>query len=156
MTSKLHSTYYKQFDDLIVTSIKGEKPSDPYSWGIARNFVYLEVGGCQQIVQADNEVVFAYAHTTQAHPTPTFLKLSGPTSAHPNTDVTLKVTDGAGATIDSVGIYELGSGEPKLLGKTDAKGLFVHRFPAGTYELKADKRDDFFTIRSNKLKLVVA
>jgi hypothetical protein len=122
LTSKLHSTYYKQFDDLIVTSIKGEKPSDPYSWGIARNFVYLEVGGCQQIVQADNEVVFAYAHTTQAHPTPTFLKLSGPTSAHPNTDVTLKVTDGAGATIDSVGIYQLGSGEPKLLGKTDAKG----------------------------------
>jgi len=107
-------------------------------------------------VQADNEVLFAYAHTTQAHPVPTFLKLSGPISARPNTDVTLKVTSGTGAPIEGVGIYQLSPGAPTLLGQTDASGLLVRRFTAGTYEFKADKRDDFFTIRSNKHKLQVA
>jgi hypothetical protein len=107
-------------------------------------------------VAADNEVVFAIVHTTQQHQTPTFLKLSWPANGSPNTDVILTVTDGANNRIASVGIYRLGSGEPTRLGETNANGQFVHRYAAGTYELKADKRDNFFTIRSNKHKLVIA
>ena len=104
-------------------------------------------------MQADNEVLFAYARTTKERPTPTFLKLSGPTSASPNVDVTLTVTDATGAPIGSVNIYRLG--QEDSLGQTNANGQFIRRFEAGNYELKADRRDDFLTIRSNKLTLAV-
>jgi hypothetical protein len=105
-------------------------------------------GGCQQIVEANSEVVFAYAHnSTPEHPTPIVLKLSGPPTGTPNTDVTLKVTDAVANIIKAVvDIYQTNSGTPTLFGRTDANGQFVHRYPAGTYELKADKVDDFFTI----------
>jgi hypothetical protein len=105
-------------------------------------------------VKANDEVIFAYAHTTQARPTPTFLKLSA-TRTPPNTSYTLKVEDGANVAIEGVGIYQLSPGVPTRLGLTNASGVLVHTFAAGTYELKADKMDDFFTIRSKKLTLVV-
>jgi hypothetical protein len=104
-------------------------------------------------VQTDDEVLFAYAKYTEEQPTPTFLKLSGPTSASANADVTLTVTDATGAPIGGVGIYQQGQSEP--LGQTNENGQFSTTFTAATYELKADKGDDFLTIRSNKLTLVV-
>jgi hypothetical protein len=108
-------------------------------------------------VQTGDEALFAYAHSyTEEHPTPTYLKLSGPTSACANTDVTLTVTDAAGTPIESVNIYKLGDGQRELLGQTNANGQFTTAFAAATYELKADKDDDeLFSIRSNKLTLVV-
>jgi hypothetical protein len=50
-------------------------------------------------------------------------------------------------------MYKQSQGEP--LGQTNANGQFTTTFKAGTYQLKADKADDFITIRSNKLTLVV-
>ena len=108
-------------------------------------------------MQANDEVLFAYARTKD-HPTPTFLKLTGPSTAHPKTDVLLKVQNGIGAVIGAVGIYQLpaGQGEPKLLGKTESNGVLTCQFPAaGNYELKADSKDDYLTIRSNKFYLTV-
>jgi hypothetical protein len=103
-------------------------------------------------VQTDDEVLFAYAKYTAEDPTPTFLKLSGPTSASANVTVTLTVTDATGNPMSAVGIYRQGQSE--LVGRTNVNGQVATTFAAGTYELKADKRDDFLTIRSNKLTLV--
>jgi len=104
-------------------------------------------------VQTDDEALFAYTNYTEAQPTPTFLKLSGPTSTSANADVTLTVTDATGAPIEGVSIYQQGQSEP--LGQSNENGQFTTTFTAATYELKADKGDDFLTIRSNKLTLVV-
>ena len=138
----------------MITTIDGETPDfeQNESWAIARNFVRLSVGGCQQIVQTDNEVLFAFANSTEARPT-TFLKLSGPTSARAGAPVTLTVTDGAGRPIEGAKINA-------YVGKTNVNGQLAITFTAGTYELKADRPDvgpgpSWFTIRSNKLTLVV-
>jgi hypothetical protein len=103
-------------------------------------------------VQTGDEVIFAFAQSLGPTP-PTFLKLSGPTSASANANVTLTVTNVTGAPMGSVYMYKQSQGEP--LGQTNANGQFTTTFKAGTYQLKAEKADDFFTIRSNKLTLVV-
>jgi len=157
--SKIHgfvfdATHYDTLDDLQITSIAGQTPGTNEFWVICRNFRPLSVGGCQQIVKKDDEVLFAYAATFgHANPTKHYLRLDGPTSAPVGT-VTLTVTDGGGAPIQGAKIKNLAT-NTDLNGETDAYGKFAYSFQAGSYRLKAHKGTNLVFIRSNRLNLVV-
>jgi hypothetical protein len=143
-------------DDLIITSIAGQTPGDKEFWAICHNFRLISVGGCQQIVQTGDEVLFAHAATfDNANPTKHYLRLHGPTSA-PVGIVVLTVTDGGipfrGAKIKNLDTNtDLDGG-----GETNASGKLSHNFQqARRYRLKAYKGNDLVSIRSNRLDLVV-
>jgi len=134
-------TFSTAFDDFFITSIGGDTQTSTEFWGILLNFEFTPVSGCQQEVKRNDEVLFAF----NAFNANAFLKLTGPTTAHVGTPITLTVTDGqtgkpvAGATVD---------------GQTsDANGLVTITFTNhGRETVKATKLD---AIRSNKLTIVV-
>jgi len=129
-------------------TIAGETTGQYEFWSICHNFRPISGGGCQQKLEEGDEVLFAYA-TTSRHPnsTESYLRLWGPTSA-PAGDVTLTVTDGKGLPIKGARINS-------YMNETNAYGKVTIQFTQGTYELKADKPDDFVSIRSNRLTLLV-
>jgi hypothetical protein len=105
------------------------------TWGYAVNFQPAQVGGCQQRVQADDEVLFA----SEFFGGPNFaqeplLRLDGPPRAVAGQPFTVKVTDGqtgapfASAAVGSVqtaadGAAALSVSEPGLVQlKADAQG----------------------------------
>jgi ABC-type lipopolysaccharide export system ATPase subunit len=146
---------------LKITRISLETPDpDKYQfWAICLNSRFLSVGGCQQIVQQGDEVLFAFAifGPNAADRTVNFLRLYGPASA-PVGNVTLMVTDGKGAPIQDAQISgsKIPGQEPNPLPKTNVNGKVTIGFAAGTYKLKADKKDKLVSIRSNQHVLVVA
>jgi len=104
--------------------------------------VPLNVGGCQQKVKKDDQVLFAYATRDV---TKHFLNLSGPELAILERPVVLKVTDGTGSPIQnaSVGAHF-----------TDAQGQVSITFTRlGTHKLKAERKPD--SVRSNQLVIDV-
>jgi len=134
-------TFSTAFDDFFITSIGGDTQTSTEFWGILLNFEFTPVGGCQQEVKKDDEILFAF----DAFNANAFLKLTGPASAHGNTPVVLTVTDGqtgnpvAGATVNG--------------GTTDASGHVTVTFThPGLQKVKATKAN---TIRSNQLTIVV-
>jgi len=134
-------TFSTQFDDFFITSIGGESQTDTQFWYILLNFRFIYVGGCQQPVYTDEDVLFAFDAFNKAH----ILKLTGPGTARVNQAVILTVTDGqngkpvAGADVDG-----------KI---SDANGYILITFAsAGRKELKARKSD---SIRSNQLTIQV-
>jgi hypothetical protein len=136
-----YSTFSTEFDDFFITSIGGNTQTSTEFWGILLNFEFTPVGGCQQQVKHNDDILFAF----NAFNANFFLKLTGPATAHHGVPVTLTVTDGqtgnpvAGATVDGV--------------TTDASGhatvTFAH---IGAQHLKATKAD---AIRSNQLTVLV-
>ena len=124
-------------DDFFITSIGGETATGDNFWAICLNFVPTKVGGCQQKVKKDDQVLFAYANRNA---TKHYLKLSGPDHwivlVLP---VMLTVTDEAGAPV-------LGA---SVNGKfTDSQGrVFITFDSAGIKKLKATKQD---SVRSNE------
>ena len=128
-------------DDLFITSISTETPADKDYWAICRNLVPLEVGGCQQIVKKDDEVLFAYATQEQ---TINFLKLSGPDWSYKG-EVTFEVKNGQGIPIRNADV----NGH-----LTNDQGQVSIMFSKeGTYKLKAEKKPD--SIRSNQHTVVI-
>lgn len=96
-----------------------------------------EVGGCQQKVKEDDQVLFAYS---TENVTNHYLKLSGPDTAILRVPVVLTVTDGTGASISkaTVGGY-----------LTDDQGNVSISFDSvGTQTLKAERQPD--SVRSNQ------
>jgi hypothetical protein len=142
-------TFDEQYDDFLITSINDENMTDTYYWAICLNFVPLTVGGCQQKVKKDDQVLFAYTTQTQGITTH-FLKLSGPNHAIINRPVVLTVTDGGtGAPVQNATV----DGH-----KTDAQGQVSIAFPrAGTHKLKAEKESEpgATFVRSNQLVINV-
>lgn len=135
-------TFSGKYDDFFITSIDNEKPTGDDFWAICLNFVPLTVGGCQQKVKKDDQVLFAY--TTQ-NVTKHFLKLSGPELAILERPVVLKVTDGTGAPIQNASV----NGH-----LSDAQGQVSITFSRlGTHKLKAEKTPD--SVRSNQLVIDV-
>jgi hypothetical protein len=135
-------TFNGKFDDFFITSIDNETPSGKDFWAICLNFVPLTVGGCQQKVKKDDQVLFAYA---TENVTKHYLKLSGPALAILDHPVTLKVTDGTGAPIQNATV----DGQ-----HTDAKGEVSITFnKLGIRKLKAEKKPD--SVRSNQLVIDV-
>ncbi len=143
--TKLHRKYCESFDDFQITSIGDETPGRNEFWAICLNFSPTPVGGCQQIVKQDDQVLFAYASNPG---TTTYLKLSGPTIALPG-NVTLTVTDGGGHPVSNVLVMEAtGSPDPK---PTDTDGNVTFNLTeVRTYKFKADKYDGLVSIRSNQ------
>jgi len=141
-------TYDESADDFTIKTIANETIGQYAFWSICHNFRPISGGGCQQKLEKGDEVLFAYA-TTSDHPNATkrYLRLWGPTFP-PSRLVTLTVTDGNGLPIQGARINS-------YTNETDAYGKVTLQFTQGTYELKADKRDDFVSIRSNRLTLVV-
>lgn len=136
------STFSNQFDDFFITAIGGVTETSTKFWGILLNFEFTPVGGCQQEVKVNDQILFAF----DAFNANFFLKLDGPNIALVGKPVVLTVTDGqthspvAGATVNG--------------GTTDASGHVSVTFShAGVEKLKATKSD---AIRSNQLVIVVA
>ena len=129
--------------------IAGEKPGAKQFWSLYLIFRPTPVGGCQQIVNPGDQVLFAYAHASDNDsPTMIYLRLYGPKDAVVPSPVTLTATDGKGAPIK----------DAKFTGyqpKTDAYGKVTISFGAGTHKLIAWKEDNWASIRSNEVVLVV-
>jgi len=116
------------------------------------NFRPTTVGGCQQIVRQDDQILFAYANSAGNNRTTTYLRLFGPKSAVPG-DVTLTVTDGKGAPVNNVAVKHPITNIPFY---TDADGkVKLATLRAGNYKIKAEKPDNLVSIRSNQHYLVV-
>ena len=100
------------------------------------------MGGCQQKVKKDDQVLFAYATKDV---TKQCLKLSGPDIAVIRVPVVLTVTDGTGAPIPKASV------DGHL---TDDHGRVSIRFDGvGTQKLKAERQPD--SVRSNQLVIQV-
>jgi hypothetical protein len=124
------SLFNTEFDDFFITSIGGEAQTATQFWGILLNFQFTPVGGCQQEVKRDDEVLFAFDAFNKAH----FLKLTGPNTAHVDTSVVLTVTDG-----QSGGIVEGADVNGKI---SDANGHVSLTFSRpGEQKIKAEKSD---------------
>ena len=136
-----YSTFSTAFDDFFITSIGGDTQTATEFWGILLNFEFIPVGGCQQEVKVNDEILFAFDAFNKDH----FLKLTGPTTARLGIPVVFTVTDGstgspvAGADVNGA--------------TSDASGhvsvTFAH---AGTTQVKATQAD---SIRSNAVTVVV-
>jgi hypothetical protein len=128
------------FDDFLIERIGPDTNTPQKFWGVYKNSVASNVGGCQTRVGQGDEVLWAYA----AFGSPA-LRLAGPDAAITGRPVTLRVTNGetrapeAGAALDGV-----------LTGPDGAASLTFST--AGIYRLKADRAN---AIRSNTLVLCV-
>jgi hypothetical protein len=110
-------------------------------WGLLLNYQFTEVGGCQQQVDTNDEVLWAFDAFSKEHS----LKLEGPGIAHRNQTITVRVTDGAS------GIPAAGA---TIRGETtaaDGSASFVFG-EFGPQKLKAERSD---SIRSNALEILV-
>jgi len=134
-------TFSTAFDDFFITSIGGETQTSTEFWGLLVNFQFTPVGGCQEEVQVDDDVLFAFDAFNKAH----FLKLTGPDTAHVGTPVILTVTDGqTGSPVAGADV----NGDI-----SDASGHVSVTFTkVGPTKVKAEKSD---SIRSNALPIKV-
>jgi hypothetical protein len=111
------------------------------SWGFAVNGTTSNVGGCQIILGAGNEVVWAYDFFNKAR----LLKLAGPASVTAGESATYTVTDLK--TGDPVADATVGGRT------TDAQGSVTLTFAdAGKQSLKAERGD---SVRSNRVDTTV-
>ena len=140
-TSCCHRTFNTEFDDFFITSIGGESQTATQFWGILLNYQFTPVGGCQQEVKLNDEILFAFDAFNKVH----FLKLTGPHIAYVGHPVVLTVTDGQ-------------SGSPvagaKVDGQTsDANGHVSLTFAKiGLQKVKAQKSD---SVRSSQFDIEV-
>jgi hypothetical protein len=88
------------FNDFFVSSINGEANdfANNRYWGYALDYTPVNVGGCQQPVQAGDEVLFAFDFFSSDPnlPSKPLLRLSGPAKVATGTKATITVTDGFG------------------------------------------------------------
>ena len=135
------STFSTEFDDFFITSIGGDSQTPTQFWGLLLNFQFTPVGGCQQEVKHNDEVLFAFDAFNKVH----FLKLTGPNIANLHTTVVLTVTDGQSGNPVAGAIVK---GET-----SDANGHVSVTFSTiGEKKFKAEKSD---SIRSNQHTIIV-
>jgi hypothetical protein len=132
------------FEDFLIDRV-GPDAADPATsrfWGIALNFAATQVGGCQQQVQAGDEVLFAYDFFSKSH----LLKLTGATTAAVGQPLTVAVTDGKdGSPIEGASVGTA---------VTDSAGQATLGFDSpGLKRLKAEKAD---SVRSNAFLVCVS
>ena len=139
--SLLFSTFSASLDDYLITSIDNSTQTTTQFWGLLLNYEFTTVGGCQQQVNAGDEILWAF----DAFSMTDFLKLDGPTVATVNKPVTLTVTDGAtGALIQGADV------DGHL---SDANGHVAVTFDkTGLQGVKAQKEG---ALRSNQLNIQV-
>jgi hypothetical protein len=134
-------TFDTTFDDYIITSIGDTTETSTKFWGLLLNFQLPLVGGCQQEVNEDDHILWAFDAFNAKH----FLKLKGPKVAKNNTPVKYIVTDGKtgypvkGATVNDA--------------TSDANGVATVTFgKTGLHGLKAQLQG---SIRSNQVNTEV-
>jgi hypothetical protein len=146
----------KSLNDFFITQvgsdIQGGAPEFP-AWGYAVNYTTAEVGGCQFLLAAGSEVLWAYNFFNLPH----LLKLSGPATASVGAQFTLQVADGqTGEPISGAAIGELVAGVTTAIpssGVTDATGNASVSLPhAGRVTLKATAGK---SVRSNGVVVCV-
>jgi hypothetical protein len=137
-------TWFESFQDFSVDQI-GPDAADLANgrfWGLVLNYEPTSVGGCQQQVEAGDEVLFAYDLFSKAH----ILRLeSSVSTAAIGQEVTFTVVDGQdGSAIAGAAVAGT---------TTDSSGSAVVTFPSpGSYTQKAAKED---SIRSNSVVVCV-
>jgi hypothetical protein len=133
-------SFNTSFDDFLVNRIGPDASTSSQFWGVAVDGKSLEVGGCQKVVTAGGEVLWAFDSFGKK-----LLHASGPKQVRVGKVASVKVIDTekdapvAGAKIGGA--------------KTNANGIAKLRFShAGTRRLKATALK---SIRSNQLTLKV-
>lgn len=123
------------FDDFFITRVGGNTQTATQFWGILLNGFFTPVGGCQQQVHKNDEVLFAFDAFNKSH----VLRLTGPTHVRVGQSATYQVTDEqTGAAISGANVDGVTS---------DAAGNATLTFTATTVvRVKADRAD---SIRSN-------
>jgi hypothetical protein len=128
------------FDDFLIERIGPDTNTPQKFWGVYKNSVASNFGGCQTRVGQGDEVLWAYA----AFGSPV-LRLAGPGAATTGRQVGLRVTNG------ETGAPEAGAAVGgATTGPNGAASLTFST--AGIYRLKADRAN---AIRSNTLVLCV-
>ncbi|KAJ7442737.1 hypothetical protein B0H11DRAFT_490674 [Mycena galericulata] len=135
------ATFDTEFDDYFITSIGDSTETATQFWGLLLDFQFTPVGGCQQEVNENDHILWAFDAFNAQH----FLKLDGPREAKEGVPAVFVVTDGMtgesveGATVD---------GET-----TGVDGTVVITFRArGVQGLKATMEG---SIRSNRVNVKV-
>jgi len=137
------STFDTEFDDFLITRIGDSAQTATQFWGLLVNFVFAEVGGCQEQVSGGTHVLWAF----DAFNADAFLFLEGPHTTRQGESVTLTVKNG------TVGNPISGASVGDKFALTDADGRVTVNFEtSGTQILKAEKEG---TIRSNALKILI-
>jgi hypothetical protein len=134
-------SYSADFDDVSVNQIGPDAATDKAFWGVAVQGKSLEVGGCQRVVTAGEEVLWAYDMFNKKH----LLHATGGSKVRAGRIYKVKVTD-----TQTPGVVA-----GALIGgkKTNAKGIAKLRFKKpGTKRLKATRKD---SLRSNQLTVKV-
>jgi len=140
--------YYNGTRDYFVTSIHGDPPGNDGSWGLLVGYNFVEKGGCQTQVAADDQVLVAFG----AFGATAFLEArADKTSALPNEEVVFTVVNGKHRRPIESATMVAGATDPKAT--TNAQGKAAIRFErAGVHKYKATKSG---TIRSNEVTIMV-
>jgi hypothetical protein len=129
------------FDDFLVSQIGPDAQTDTQFWGTALGGKSLSVGGCQVVVPAGAEVLWAYDSFSKK-----LLNASGPKTTRVGKLVSVKVVDTDKSNAPVAGAKIGGK-------KTNAKGIAKLRFKSrGTKRLKATGTK---AIRSNQITVKV-
>jgi hypothetical protein len=136
-------TWFSGFEDFGIDRIGPDATDNAQGkyWGYALNYQGVSVGGCQQKVQAGDEVLFGYDFFSKLH----LLKLTGPQRAATGEPATVKVVDGQ----DNSNI--VGASVGGTTTGVDGTATVTYDTP-GTRRLKAERAD---SLRSNALDVCV-
>lgn len=121
-------SYNPDFSDFLVNSIFDETPATGFFWSAYTNGAFNQVGGCQQKVEAGDEVLYAVANGNEKG----VLQLTGPKTATVGKNFKLKVLNGldkkpfAGVKLGKVKVPANGV----LKVKATKKGKFVFKAEA--------------------------
>jgi len=135
------ATYWAEYDEFFITRIASDAETGGRYWGILLNGEFTPVGGCQQLVELGDEVLFAYDAFTKGH----VLRLTGPSSTVVGQPTNYHVSDAqTGAPIAAADVNGSAS---------DANGDVTLTFGSpGTVTVKANRGD---SIRSNGILTTV-
>ena len=139
------------FQDFFVNGIGPDTSSSSNFWGYALNGAVADQGGCQELIQPGDEVLYYYGGTFKR-----ILRASGPRKVRAGRLLRLKVTaftttfDASGKPSTSVSPV---SGATIGGRRTNSSGIAKLRFRApGVKRLKARKAE---SVRSNQLRVKV-
>jgi hypothetical protein len=134
-------SYDASFDDFLVSRIGPDAQTDTLFWGTALGGKSLQVGGCQAVVPAGAEVLWAYDSFGKK-----LLHASGPKTTRVGKLVSIQVVDTDKGNVPVAGAHIGGK-------KTNSKGIATLRFKTrGTKRLKATGTK---AIRSNQITVKV-
>ena len=134
-------TWFDGFQDFLVDRVGEDAATSSQFWGQYVNSQASQTGGCQEIVGAGDEVLWAYDAFSKVH----VLRLAAPDTAQTGQTVEVTVTDGQdGSAIAGASV----AGE---LTGADGKAAVTFADP-GIHTLKAERAD---SVRSNGVRMCV-